>query len=247
MTSSSPQTALKTRPKIKRCLSCGTSQNMSRRKYCSQECRQRLLSSLNRRTGLLKALQTRYATFYFTDQIVMIDILRYGSIEIFSYILPRRPNKQPVEDFRNMFDLLGNAWWAEKRRTHKRYTASQFVLDKALLKDLPVEEIIPPVSASPSVKKSCLVHLRLEKSVLGSGHLKDEIKNAYRKQVKIHHPDLGGNSETFLKIHDAYKTLINWAEHPTFVIRRGFPDKWLYEGYTNRWAPPNTMNNLQRV
>ena len=40
---------------------------MKRRKYCSIECRQRLRYNLNLRTGLLRALNTRYATFYFTE------------------------------------------------------------------------------------------------------------------------------------------------------------------------------------
>jgi len=63
---------------VRRCLSCGTTRNMARRKYCSLECRQRLRYNLNLRTGLLKALQTRYATFYFTDFKIILDVLPYG-------------------------------------------------------------------------------------------------------------------------------------------------------------------------
>ena len=50
----------------KRCLSCGTTENMGTRKYCSVVCRKKLRYQLNVRTGLLKALNARYATFYFT-------------------------------------------------------------------------------------------------------------------------------------------------------------------------------------
>ena len=58
-----------------RCLSCGTSENMGRRKYCSIDCRQKLRYNLNLRTGLLRALNTRYATIYFTDSIILLDVL----------------------------------------------------------------------------------------------------------------------------------------------------------------------------
>lgn len=35
----------------------------------------------------------------------------------------------------------------------------------------------------------------------------DEIKNAYRKMARSHHPDKGGDKETFQKIQEAYETL----------------------------------------
>ena len=35
----------------------------------------------------------------------------------------------------------------------------------------------------------------------------DEIKKAYRKLAVEHHPDKGGNEETFKKISQAYDTL----------------------------------------
>lgn len=37
----------------------------------------------------------------------------------------------------------------------------------------------------------------------------DEIKQAYKKLAREHHPDKGGNKETFQKIHEAYETLLN--------------------------------------
>lgn len=38
---------------------------------------------------------------------------------------------------------------------------------------------------------------------------KDEAKRAYRKLVKQHHPDAGGNAETFKKITEAYDHFVN--------------------------------------
>lgn len=47
-------------------------------------------------------------------------------------------------------------------------------------------------------------------SVLGLsfGASKEEIKAAYRRLVKIHHPDRGGDSNTFMRIQSAYEALI---------------------------------------
>jgi len=72
-----------------RCLSCGTTENLGRRRYCSIDCRQKLRYTLDLRTGLLKTLNTRYATFYFTDVMIIMDVLPYYSKEIFSFIYPR--------------------------------------------------------------------------------------------------------------------------------------------------------------
>lgn len=126
-----------------RCLSCGTAENMSRRKYCSIECRQRLRYHLNIRTGLLRALNTRYATFYFTESVIILDVLPYGSPELFSYMFPRTLGLKPVDDFCTISNILGNAWWNERRRTNKRYLASRHVLERAKSKDAESASIKP--------------------------------------------------------------------------------------------------------
>ncbi len=140
-----------------RCLSCGTSENMRLRKYCSIECRQRLRYNLNLRTGLLRALNTRYATFYFTEFIIILDILPYGSEELFSYIFPRTSGRKPVEDFCTMSNVLGNAWWAERNRTNKRYLASRLVLEKAESKNAG-SAAIRPVKVIQPVLENCMTH-----------------------------------------------------------------------------------------
>ena len=90
----------------------------------------------------------------------------------------------------------------------------------------------------PSVNDRFLIRLQLGKSVLNSPELDKAIKTAYRKQALKHHPDHGGDSAAFRRIHQAYRELIEWAESPTFVRRRGFPDKWFYDGTRNRWVQP---------
>ena len=222
----------------RRCLSCGDVLTIRRRRYCSAPCQQQLLASLNRRTGLLRALSTRYATFYFTDFAVIMDILLYGTGQIHSYLLPRASGGKPVEDFCRLSNLLGKLWWDEKHRSHKRYLASRQVLQRARKSDAPLNSVLPAVFVVPSVKASSLVRLQLVSADLSPTNLESKIKSAYRRQALKHHPDLGGNRETFIKIQEAYEKLTEWARRPTFIHRKGFPDKWLYEGARNRWIKP---------
>jgi hypothetical protein len=221
-----------------RCLSCGTDENMGRRKYCSIDCRQKLRYSLNMRTGLLKTLNARFATFYFTTSLLFMDVLPYGSMSLFSFLFPRTPGRKPVDDFGTMANVLGNAWWAEKRRTNKRYIATQHILEKAQNENTTAKSIKPFEIVEPARMAKSLTFLKLGRSDLDSPELQRIIKSAYRQQAKVHHPDQGGDAAVFLKVKYAYEQLMDWAENPTFTRRRGFPDKWFYEGCTNRWIQP---------
>jgi hypothetical protein len=222
----------------RRCLSCGTDENLGRRRYCSIHCRQKLRYALELRTGLLKTLNTRYATFYFTDTMIAMDVLPYNSKEIFSFIYPRSSGKKPAEDYWIMCEILGNTWWAEKKRTNRNYLATRLLFEKAKRNHLAFCSVMPPVIKIPAVKKASLMHLKLGKSDLNSPKLEKTIKSAFRLQVKKHHPDRGGDTSTFRKIYEAYLELINWAENPSYLNRRGFPDKWFYDGYKNKWLQP---------
>lgn len=223
---------------IRRCLACGDRLPPRHRRYCSMACPQHLLASLNRRTGLLQALSARYATFYFTDFVIIMDILLYGTEQIHSYMLPRSSGSKPVEDFRILSNILGNLWWNEKHRTQKRYLASRQVLQKAYKDKTSRDAVLPHKHKVPSIKASSLIQLELDIHDLTQTDLEWKIKSAYRRQALKHHPDLGGSPETFLKIQQAYEKLCQWARRPTFIHRRGFPDKWLYEAAGNRWIKP---------
>ncbi len=222
----------------RRCLACGDRLPSRRRRYCAVECQQQLLASLNRRTGLLQALSTRYATFYFSDVAIMMDLLLYDMKQIHSYMLPRSGSRKPVDDFRHLSNVLGKLWWNEKDRTNKRYMASRQVLEQADKREAALHSVMPAVLTIPSVKASSLVRLKLDADDLTPVDLERKIKHAYRRQAMQHHPDLGGSQETFIKIHDAYEKLAQWAKRPTFIHHRGFPDKWFYEGVRNRWIRP---------
>jgi hypothetical protein len=214
---------------------------MARRKYCSLECRQRLRYHLNLRTGLLKALQTHYATFYFTDYKIVLDVLPYGSQDLYSFIYPRTRGKKPVDDYTTMANLLGNAWWAEKRRTNKRYLATQHLLEIAQHRQPHSGTVRPLVAREPTRVAGSLAFLRLTRSDLVSSQLHRKIKSAFRRQAMRYHPDQGGDAVLFRKLQEAYEQLVHWADNPTFTSRRGFPDKWFYDGSTNRWIQPTPI------
>lgn len=223
---------------VRRCLACGEVLPPRNRRYCTTGCPQYLLASLNRRTGLLQTLNTRYATFYFSDFAIMMDLLLYDCEHIFSYMLPRSRGRKPVQDFCELSNILGTLWWNERDRTKKRYIANQQVLEKARRLDAPIGAVMPVSFHVPSIRSGSLVTLELSSEDLQPANLEMRIKSAYRRQVKKHHPDLGGNSETFRKIQEAYETLSNWAKNPTYTRRKGFPDKWLYQGASNCWIKP---------
>ena len=100
----------------------------------------------------------------------------------------------------------------------------------------------PRMIKIPSVKLQLLHYLEMKKSDLTSPDLTRIIKNAYRRQVKIHHPDMGGDAVKFRRIHGAYKELLIWADNPAYVHRRGFPDKWFYSSESKRWVQPISIN-----
>jgi hypothetical protein len=228
------------------CLSCGTSEGLGKRRYCSVSCRQQLRYQLNVRSGLLKALNTRYATFYFTDSLLVLDILPYNEPGIFSFLYLRDKKHTPAEDFSNMSNFLGNSWWQEKRRTQKDYLASRHVLAKADSKSPAIDDLKPYEIQIPSLKGNgkALVHLKLSKADLDRPELTTVIKSAFRRQARKHHPDFGGGGESFRRIYQAYEDLMAWADEPTFMRRSGFPDKWFYDGDKHRWVQPAPLGTV---
>jgi hypothetical protein len=137
-----------------------------------------------------------------------------------------------------MSNILGNAWWEERRRSNKRYRATQTVLERANSKDVKSKTIRPIEIKEPVRLAKSLTFLKLRKTDLDSPALQQTIKRAYRQQAKKHHPDQGGDPATFRKLHEAYQQLVDWSENPVFISRRGFPDKWFYYGSSNKWIQP---------
>ena len=226
------------KPRPRFCLSCGTTENMRNRRYCSVKCRQHLRQKLTTRNGLLEALNARHATFYFTEDEIFIDVIVRDIRDVFRYSALRTKGKRPADDFGNLANRLGEAWWAERGRTKKKYMATRRLLEMAEKRDVLEGLVRPRLVRVATIKPESLQYLGISKAELGSHDLQQIIKSAYRRQVKIHHPDAGGEAMTFRKIHDAYKDLLRWADNPTFIRRRGFTDKWYYDGAHQKWVQP---------
>jgi hypothetical protein len=170
--------------------------------------------------------------------MIILDVVPHGIREIFRYTAMRTDGIKPAEDFGVLTNRLGSAWWEEEKRTTKNYLASRRVLELAERHTISEGLMRPRLIKIPTVKPENLVYLDMARADLGSRDLVKMIKNAYRLQVKIHHPDAGGQASTFRKIHEAYKELLRWADDPSFIRRRGFPDKWYYDGDIKKWVQP---------
>jgi hypothetical protein len=199
------------------------------------------------RTGLMSALRIRFATFHFSDMLIIMDMLPYGSKETISFVYPRTKGKKPADDFSKMANALGDMWWSVKRRTNKHYIASRHVIEKAAKNRTPLRSVKPLELRRPTVKDKTLLHLKLGRADLYSAELQAVIKNAYRQQAKINHPDIGGSTEAFRQVHQAYEELSKWAKSPTFVTSRGFVDKWFYDGDKNKWVQPAPIPRYSAV
>lgn len=221
-----------------RCLSCGRMLDRLHQRYCAVACRQTLHQQLRLRTGLLKALETRYATFQFNRQHLFLNVLPVASKTIYSFLQLRTNGHTPAQDFARLSNTLGNLWWAEKNRTRKRYRATRYLLEQALHDQISVEEIQPFEKIRPRTAGQSLFYLKLDPEILGQAKIKQHLKTAYRQAALRHHPDKGGNATLFRKVHEAYRQLSAWAENPVYTRRRGFHNKWFYDGRNNQWLQP---------
>ena len=240
----SQQEIIKIAPDRKGCLSCGTMTIKGQQRYCSVACREKLQFKLNLRTGLVQALNARYATFFFSHDHIFMDVLPQGSERTFRFRYPRTPGKPPAEDFSTMANILGEIWWSEKERSNKSYWASHQVLQWGLQSYGSIVSVKPAARYTPTVNKGHLALLQIDQSALISSNLKRMIKDAYRREAKKNHPDMGGETEIFHRVQKAYEELYLWAHNPTYTRQRGFPDKWFYERDQNYWKPPLPRNRF---
>ncbi|MDR2861824.1 MAG: J domain-containing protein [Syntrophobacterales bacterium] len=213
-------------------------------RYCSAACREKLQFKLNLRTGLVQALNARYATFFFSDDHIFMDVLPHGNQGTFRFRYPRTPGKTPAEDFSTMANILGEIWWSEKEKSNKAYRASHQVFQWGLQSYGSLVSVRPAARYTPKVNRDHLALLQIDRSALISSNLKQMIKDAYRREAKKNHPDMGGEAEIFCRVHKAYEDLFSWAHNPTYTRQRGFPDKWFYERDLNHWKPPLPRSRL---
>lgn len=224
-----------------KCLSCGSELKKPHRRYCSDDCRQKIDWVLSLSKGLLNAFCVRYAAFSFTDGHVILDVLPAWSNVISRFICRRSAGNKPAEDLKHLVIQSGREWHELVGNNKSKSYASLYLLDKCHIKEIAPSSIKPNRKNLPrlsSRQKDCLNILSLKKEELCTEGNAVKINSAYRKMAKIHHPDKGGDEEKFKQLSEAHKQMLMWAENPQYISRRALQDCWSYDAYTNRWSPP---------
>ena len=223
------------------CLACGIPVIKPRRRYCSAECRNKMIWVLSLSKGLLRVFNSRYAAFSFTDHYVVLDILPFWTNSISRFVYKRTSGEKPSDDLKKLIIQSGREWYAILDNNKSKSYASLCLLQKTHNKDLDPESIKPNRKRRPKLSRretEFLKLLQLKREDLHSRSYVMKIKTAYKKMAKIHHPDIGGSEEKFKMLNEAHQQMLLWAEKPQFISRIALHDSWSYNGNTDRWAPP---------
>ncbi|MFC1883567.1 DnaJ domain-containing protein [Thermodesulfobacteriota bacterium] len=227
--------------KHKRCLACGTEQMGRGRRYCSKECGIHINWVLSLSKGLLKTFNARYAAFSFTADLVILDVLPAWSKGISRFVYVRSSAKKPAEDLKNLILESGREWYQLQDNNLSRSYATLNILEKNHREDIDPESLKPGGIASLRLSKhesKFLKILELDRKDMCKDGQDVKINTAYKKLAKLHHPDMGGDTEKFKKLNEAHKQMLEWSENPQYTSRKALKDCWSYDGFTNRWSPP---------
>jgi hypothetical protein len=231
----------RTRTRGKKCLACGKPNIDARRRYCSPECRDYILWVLSLSKGLLRAVNARYAAFSFTDDRVILDVFPTWSKQVSRFVTTRMEGNKPAEDLKNLVLRFGEEWHNIVNHNGSRSYASLCLVNRNHTRDIGPSGIRPARNAQPRLSRDetkCLELLRLERAELSDQGCAAKIKSAYKRMAKVHHPDVGGDEETFKRLKDAHEQMLLWAENPHYTSRKALPGCWSYDGATSRWSPP---------
>ncbi len=228
-------------PRKNACLACGREDIGARRRYCSKECRSYIQWVLSLSKGLLRALNTRYAAFFFTRDQVILDVFPVWSKHISRFKRRRTLGNKPAEDLKRMVLEFGKQWHDMVNNNHSQSYASLHLVNRNHHKSIHLDAIKPNRNSSPRLSKAetgYLKILKLKRDDLADGMTKARIKTAYKKMAKVCHPDAGGDDDQFKKLNDAHQQMLLWAENPQYTSRKALQDCWSYDGFTSRWTPP---------
>jgi len=224
-----------------RCLACGTTDMKRGRRYCSMECREQMRWVLSLSKGLLRTFNARYAAFSFTTDYVVLDVLPIWTSGVSRFIGHRTPGRKPAVDLKSLILESGEEWYGLLDRRNSRSVASLHLLHDNHKPHLDPKSIKPARKSRPRLSRlenDCLKILKIEREVLSSKSCTSTIKSAYKRLAKRHHPDKGGDEETFKRLNEAHQQMLMWAENPQYTCRKALLDSWSYDGSTNRWTPP---------
>ncbi|MEW6671726.1 MAG: J domain-containing protein [Thermodesulfobacteriota bacterium] len=188
--------------------------------------------------NLLLALHTNYGTFSFSEYLLIINILPYRSHEVFSFFYKRTPGQTPAEDLKAMCIELSREWYNKNKESRCRSLTAIHILNKAQKGTITRNMVEPVARISGATVLKQLKTLNLSLDDVRPNGSKDKIKAAYRKEALKTHPDVGGDGEQFKIVVEAYQELIEWLKHPHFIISRGVPGKWSYDGGSFKWRAP---------
>jgi hypothetical protein len=134
---------------------------------------------------------------------------------------------------------LGEIWWSQKSKSNSTRYASEYILNQGHRFLFPYEQMFPLKIHSISQINHQLTLLKLDPNqVLHSTYPQDTVKSAYKQAALKSHPDLGGNAESFRKVHQAYLDLLEWLKKPTYSCRQGLPGQWCFVAWQSRWLSP---------
>jgi len=227
--------------RARRCLACGIEQIKPGRRYCSRQCRQKLMWTLSLSKGLLITLNTRYAAFSFTKHYVALDVMPTWSSRISRFVYERKSGYSPAHALKALILEAGEEWYKKRHRRISRSFSSQSILEEKAEHTINPDSIKPNTNRIPKLstdQKKALKHLNIHIDGLAFGDYVREIKKAYREMAKVYHPDKGGDGERFKEINMAHEVMIQWAQDPQFQSNNGLPGCWSYNGYKSRWSPP---------
>jgi DnaJ domain len=223
------------------CLSCGTDSIKPGRRYCSKECRHQIDWVLSLSKGLLRTFNARYAAFYFDSSRVILDVLPVWSRGISRFSGRRVPGNKPATDLKNLILDSGDEWYRMINNRKSRSYASLLLLQKNHREEIDPGTIKPNQKKQPRLKKGekeWLKMLNLDAETLLCKECHQEIRTAYRRMARVHHPDAGGDEESFKRLNEAHERMLLWTENPQFSSKKALPECWSYDGATNRWTPP---------
>ena len=226
----------------RRCFACGTNDVKPGRRYCSKECRQKLIWTLSLSKGLLQTLNARYAVFSFTEQFVALDVMPTWSNKISRFISRRKSGYSPAHTLKELTLEAGKEWYKKRSRQISYSVASQSILEENVECNINPESMKPNAQRIPKLsadQKKGLKHLNIHIKTLMFGDYVREIKKAYRAMAKVYHPDKGGDNDRFKEINRANELMQQWIEDPKFQLNNKLPGCWSYNGYTNKWSPPS--------
>ena len=235
------KTSLNSEKKTGNCLSCGTEDVKTGRRYCSVQCKQKLVWVLSLSKGLLQTLNTKYATFSFTEDYVSLDVMPAWSKTISRFEYRRKPGHTPANALKALILEAGADWHSKRNKKISPSLSSQLILNEKIEKRINPDSVKPDINITPKLsadQKKGLKHLKINTESLVEGNHEREIKKGFWEMAKLYHPDMGGDGEKFKEISNAHETLMQWAKNPKFRSNRALPGCWSYDGDKKKWSPP---------